>query len=416
MLIEETGFSYKKILFIKTNSFLPKQIYSRINKNKRIMRRTSEMDKKASLEFHFLIVFTFVVFLIMIFFGIGAKLYSAFLGGASKDTLNNFDALTENIQLMIDKQSSFEAQTMIMYLENQHYVFGLVSPETLSDFNKDPADYPRKCKHKPCLCLYKKIKNFPAKPVKCKSFDDNVVFHGYGLGKNKIIESEQKLLGSLKFYGTEIPEQNPSLYSDYPEQAVLEYTPLVITPPTEDLAQDLYIEKFVSNTKTHIFITPFLKKEEIKQRASLLGSCPPNSDEKCIGMRRNAYISLTAKEYCYFDEATQRCLLKKGVESCVLGKRITHSCMCGHIYVEDYGKYCVQRFDNKLFVLPFNCSVIRTQCSDYCEAITATQDCDNDEAYYCRLDPCGVRSGDADRACRAVQENGRTRCEAVPVP
>lgn len=355
------------------------------------------MNKKG-LEFKILTVLIFVALLLTFFFGFTGKLGATILGGADKDSRLNFDALVGNIEFMLSKQSSFESQSMILYIEKNHYVFGFMGPQTLSAYGKVPNEYPRKCKGKPCLCLYKKMKKFPSSPLKCKDFDSSVIFHGY-------FNAEDPVVAKLK-----VPYQNKALYSAYPEELFPpKYSYLLLSKLGTDDIKDYYVEKFVDNGKTHILVTPGFRQEfHIEPRIALLGTCPGNSMDVCLGKRRNSFINTATKEYCFFEESAQRCVVKD-LADCVAGEKVTNDCICGP-YVVDTTKerFCIKRSsDNKFFVIPFDCSAV-SKCEDYCDEITATAGCDSDETYYCNLDPCGY--GDSGVRCKAVESDGKTDC------
>ena len=98
-----------------------------------------------------LIHIVLVVLLVLLLFGVGGALYGAIMGGGEQSSESNFDALADNIQLMIDKPTSFEHQSMIFYLDKGYSIRGFTHPGVLSIAGKNPADYPSSCKGKPCL-------------------------------------------------------------------------------------------------------------------------------------------------------------------------------------------------------------------------------------------------------------------------
>ena len=354
----------------------------------------------------------FVAMVIMVFFSFTGVIWAAVTGSAgNENTRESFDSLAENIELMVGRQSSFEAQTMILFMEKNHYILGLMGPETLTAYDKNPDEYPKKCNGQPCLCLYKDIKNFPKSPLDCKRFGSETVFHGYVPGASIVLEIHRPWLVGRRLDRLVVPEQEPHLYADYPEELRMEYEHLIIGPQESDKLKNIYVEKFVKDDQTHVLVSLKLTPEEIDKRASILGVCPGGSDERCVGLTRNSFVG--SNEFCYFDIASQICVVKKNVGDCGFNNRITQPCMCGSSYVDSVGMYCFKRLtDNQVFVLPFDCSTV-AGCAGYCEAITATDDCDADELSYCEVNPCGYGYSFAANKCEAYQDIGKNKCRPV---
>ncbi|HJX06415.1 MAG TPA: hypothetical protein VJ461_06920, partial [Candidatus Nanoarchaeia archaeon] len=99
-----------------------------------------------------LIHIVLVVLLVLLVFGVGGALYAAVTGGGEQSSESNFDSLADNIQLMIDKPTSFEHQTMLFYLKEEKYLVAGLNAEKSSI---PTSKYPKTCENKPCLCLYK---------------------------------------------------------------------------------------------------------------------------------------------------------------------------------------------------------------------------------------------------------------------
>jgi hypothetical protein len=365
---------------------------------RRMMRRAN--NKRAMFSMEVFTKITFVIIILFLFFFVGGKLWAAvFGGGGDKDTRANFDSLVQNIQFMLSKLSNFEYQSMIFYMKDDYYVFALNGPETIGAYSMNVAksqDYPKQCNNKPCLCFYKGSDNLFSKPVSCKAFDSNVVFHGYFGKQNTEWESEslKPIVGKVL-----VPKQELALYSDYPENLRLDFYNLGLGHSSE-FTQSLYIEKLVINGKIHIFISPYVDDAHISYRVSLLATCPDNSDVSCIGKIRNALIEGT-KDYCSYNENTANCTLKKAIEECKLNEKIDKTCTCGRALVDmdalrGETRYCFKRStnnpDNILTVLSFNCGSVAS-CSDYCKIITNTDDCDNNEIAQCNINRCGILSG-----------------------
>ena len=344
---------------------------------------------------------TFVIIILILFFLVGGKLYAAvFGGGGDKDTKANFDSLTQNVQLMLSKPSSFEYQSMIFYIGDKYSIRGFTHPGSMNIYGKSSADYPSLCKGKPCICLYDdNEKEFPAKPVKCRSFEQNIVFLSVPYSKD------------------------PEKMAPFADELALNYDVskymYLSLQPVNPKIFNLYVEKVVKSGQTTIgysfdtiiMVTPWLSSTQIDTRASLLAACPDSSNESCIGKKRNALIGGT-QDYCYYDEDTARCDLKQGIEECKLDERITKTCICGENYVDVARtgwatSYCLKSSEGKLLLLPFNCMNV-VSCSDYCDLfLTKDYDCDVNlrEVKYCTENPCGIKSEGGATTCKIISKS-----------
>ncbi|MBW2990161.1 hypothetical protein KY348_00480 [Candidatus Woesearchaeota archaeon] len=357
-----------------------------------------------------LTLYVFVILLIVVLFIVSYRFIGAFLrGGVDKDTESNFVSLAENLELMIEKDAGFEYQTMIFYMKEKHFVFGFTSKQALSS---SPAKHfmPEKCNEHSCLCLYKEPDDVADdKPVKCISFGHKVIFHGYDLKK---VSAAQLVYPDL---GAELGarEQGESYYlSDYPE-TISFYIEGLFIGPSLDNPHDLYLEKIVANNRVHVFVTPGLKQEMIETRIELLSPCPFDSDEECMGKRRNSVLG--SNDYCFYDESQAKCLLKKDVDACSFSDRITQPCLCGSTFIDPDTRteetYCYQKSDKRIFVLPFDCDseeLREKKCLAYCRAITDTEDCDTREQDYCDKDPCEFAS--KEKPCEVRPLGKKTYC------
>lgn len=347
----------------------------------------------------------FVILLLLLLIYVGYKFIGALIGGGADNTpLDNFLALADNIELMIEKDSGFEYQTMISYLKkrNNYFIFGFNAARLVAMSSRRPKD----CNGKPCLCLYKTFdKHFPLKPYKCREFDDSVIFHGF---------EPDNLPG--------IPLHRPQLYSDYPQELAFKYNHLQLS---YDKIVDFYIEKFVAdNGNIHILVIMRGELSEINdiidQRISLLSECPDTSDEQCKEKRRNSKISST--DICYFDKEKQKCLLKTDINNCAFDLKITEDCMCGSVFVikNDYSNdmYCFNKASGNILILPFNCKsndFKEKECDAYCTALTDTRGCDSQEQIYCEQDPCEIGTT-PETACKLERTYGRPKCWSIKPP
>jgi hypothetical protein len=380
------------------------------------MRLFKRFNKKAQ-EAHTgglgdLVHILLVVLLILLLFYLGYRFINALFGSdVEQATESNFDSLADNIQLMIDKPSSFEYQTMIFYLDKEYSIRGFTHPGALSARGKSPADYPSSCQGKSCLCLYDNYeKKFPAKPVKCRSFEQNIVFLSVPYSK----DSEKMALYADK------------LALDY-DVSQYQYFYLPFINPK---IFNLYVEKLVKSGQTTIgcsfdiiiMATPYLSSTQIDTRVSLLATCPLGSDPACVGKRRNYFTDNSNTEYCYFNEANQSCSLKIGLKNCAFDQKLTADCLCGDklasrsAYTTNI--YCFDRADGKAFILPFNCKAPEyvakpedEKCLIYCEVLTqsTSPDCVDQEQYYCNENPCGFGTA-GNKKCETALKGQYTIC------
>ncbi len=385
-------------------------------------------NKKATFSLEVFIKILFTVIIITFFFIFGSDLYAAVTGNrANQDTVKNFEALADNLQFMMDKQAPFDSQSMVLFIEKNHYIFGFINAQTLADYGKNTGDYPNECNNNPCLCLYKKLKNFPQSPVKCKQFDNQVIFHGT-LMQNTISEPvyeqnpyTQNYLGGVT-NDLSIPKQQEYLYSGYPGDLMLDYYHLELTS-SDKLVQNLYIEKFVNNGRIHLLVTPYLNQDQIDKRNGLLAGCPQSSDDGCKGVQVNSWVDVV--NFCHYDLDAQRCILKSGVERCPPDTRISGSCVCGVEFVnmsEDIReRYCHERgFDGRIFLLEFDCVSLAQNsqnqgiggCASYCnERPESASNCDPDEQANCKLNPCGFTSQFSGNVCKVTPVGSRFECK-----
>jgi len=379
-----------------------------------------KMNKKGVSDelLHVLMEIAIIALVILLFFYIAAKLWG---GGADDNTLSFFNALSDNVQLMMDRQTDFEYQTMIFYNnyqggEGMYYVVGFTSNADLnayrgrnillfsppcptygaSGFNAEDLtdiEYPDQCNNNPCLCLYKGLKNtFPAKPIRCNSFSNQVVFHGYFVIPEDNYYVKQQI--NSKSFSTFA--QDPSLYNDYSEELKLDYKQLMFGAACDSITQDLYIEKYRTGVRTHILITPYLSGDQIRSRTALLSTCPDNSDAACNGALYNTNVG---SGFCYFDENQEKCVFRPGVSACAEGQELTDSCFCGSTFIDKKNDpvkwryaYCYN-INGRFFASQFDCNKIIT-CKDYCKTISdMSEDCAGDEIDYCITNPCGSLRG-----------------------
>jgi hypothetical protein len=358
---------------------------------------------------HVIMEIAVIALIILLFFSFSSKLYGAVFGSnGDKNTIKLFNALADNIQLMADRLTEFESQTMTFYLDEDHYVFGFQDSGTLSRYGYSASDYPNACNNGPCLCLYEDLSNVPKDPVKCKNYNSNIVFHGL-LNKNRIVEHVW-IVGRRS---VNVIDQPHDLYSDYPAELVLGYQYLILGMSNDKTFWNLYVEKFTSGDRIHIFMTSNLSQSSIDKRVALLSVCPDNSDAGCSNVPINSNIGAG---FCYFDEIQQRCILKQGVTDCPPNTRITETCACGSRLIDLYigdEKYCYRANDGSYLALEFDCNdnTIRPYgCPGYCNATSpGTSGCSEEEVDFCNQDPCGFGTG-LGGSCKPVQQGSRYSC------
>ncbi|HJX06403.1 MAG TPA: hypothetical protein VJ461_06860, partial [Candidatus Nanoarchaeia archaeon] len=300
-------------------------------------------------------------------------------------------------------------QTMLFYLKEEKYLVAGLNAEKSSI---PTSKYPKTCENKPCLCLYKDSGVFPSEPYKCKIFPESVIFHGYG--QEKLILIRGSLFSPTPSFSLQLQKQPAELYSDYPPELIIEYEGLALIA-AKDFTHNLYIEKFVKDNRIHILVTPMFTQDEIDIRISVLSTCPLGSDQDCDGKRRNSFTDDAKTQYCYYDEANQRCLLKTDFKTCVFDQKVTADCLCGDEFASgSRGLYCFNRADGEIFLVPFNCKApeyasISNKCPLYCGVLTQTEGCVGDEQYYCEKDPCGF--GTESNPCIVEQKGSKIICK-----
>jgi len=391
----------------------------------KLLNKKGEEDEGAGLGDFVRIVL--VAIILVAFFYLGYRLIGALIGGgADRTTTTNFNALTDNIQLMLEKPSSFEYQSLIYYMKEKYLVFGFSSEQFGTGITYDK--YPQDCNEKPCICLYDTIDNFYLKPKKCKTFEGNIAFHGYvrtgeKLGEYPLSEDTLKNKDGISILAHLFPEA----YADYPPELSLKYDYLIlgylgygrpyyiIKKPEDSYTEfqsDLYVEKFVVDGKTHILVAGGLPRALMDQRIYLLSECPEGSNETCKGKKWNSKVD---NGFCYYDEDKLICSFREGtVADCTNDQKITTDCTCGNLFVKGgSGMFCFKRAaDNKVFALPFNCNseeIKKKKCAGYCIAlIGGTDDCSEQEKGYCDTDPCGF--GTQERPCELYTNFGKPLC------
>ncbi|MBU1199450.1 MAG: hypothetical protein KKE98_05715 [Nanoarchaeota archaeon] len=347
-----------------------------------------------------LIHIIFVIMCIVLLVYLGYKFIQALTGGQEPAALSNYNALADNLEFMLEKDGSFDSQTMIFYMKKKHYIFGLNGPKSGFSYEQYPV---KDCKgYKPCLCFYNKLDHVPSNPSTCRPFDDNVIFHGYFLSGVDMISSYLDPGDLVNF-----PKHSPELTVDYPAELRFDYDHLQLGYAK---MVDLYLEKFIApNGNIHVLVAAGLSPEMIKQRESTLVECPSTSDELCIGKRSNSKVSVN--QFCYYNDDQQKCILQTGITNCAINQKITSNCLCGNTFVDLSQQldkvYCLSTGGTSFQVLPVNCEAI-TKCSHYCKAISETASCDTQEQYYCSSDPCKVHN--ENDKCAFYKQGKRVEC------
>lgn len=344
------------------------------------------LSRKATLGLGDFVHIAIVVVLVLFVFFLGSKLLRAVLGGANQDSLSNFNALADNIEMMLKKPTSFEYQYFTLYLDKDDYIVGLKDISTVENFKaRNPTAsiefiYPEKCKQKSCLCLYDTVSRIPSKPEKCRTFDEKIIFH-YANLPPVVLPAYTDVFS--------VPYQDQELFSDYPPEMHFKYFELLLGAQSSKLVYQLYIEKFVENGRVHITIIDDYDSDKIKKRVAMLSLCPSSSDTECIGKRINSNVG---SGFCLYEEQKGVCSYKnQQVPNCDEGE-ITTPCMCGsHYSGTNYPmNYCFRNSAGEYLLLPLDCTDVQ-KCKDYCTSMTAgSEDCDRDEQYYCVTNPCEV--------------------------
>jgi len=349
------------------------------------------------------IIFTFLI-IVGLFIPVGLKLYSMFFAD-DKDTVTNFNALADTIELMLQRPAMFEYSEIMMYIEEPYNIQGFdgILDGRLTEL--DPAA-PSKCKNNyPCICLYKEDK-----PRRCRTFEPKTGVIIYG---NEAV----LLTGRMK---TDPNEHNSvdNIPEFYNFEFAMWYAPLQLFF-TEDkkIFEQVYVEKVVHKDGdkdiNYIMVGVRLSEWVKYERFKFLSICPPDfSDPECNNARVNSEVK---DGFCHLDTGSYS--LETGesgkcmyliADHCEINKELTKPCFCGDKYVKemvfpDFGHYFMTsygsyQYNSELYcnrdessgyerIAPFNCDDIKS-CSDYCDVISAD---DNHECGVLEMTFCEER-------------------------
>lgn len=357
-----------------------------------VLRGRKAEAQSFHLEEFVKIIFTVMV-IVLIFIPVGIKIYSIYFG-VDKDTGNNFDALADAIDLMLQRGDPFEYTKIMINIKEPYNIRGfagvLDNSGKLIDNNA-----PSKCRNnRPCICLYKEDK-----VRKCRVFEPKA-----GI----IYFSKEAYLLKGRMKDITDAHQTPKNIPDYyGREFDMIYYPLTFRFTFEkELFDEVYVEKVLVDDIAYIMIGIDLRQEVIDRRIKFLSLCPEEtSDDECKDKRRNSVIE---GGFCLFNTDSNKCSFGEG-EACEIGKIITKPCICaddaGAEFVdpdEGYeftiGKgtfhhngdlYCNKRQDGLMTVAPFSCNNI-CGCQHFC-MFEGDEKCSEFEKSFCStFDICGI--------------------------
>jgi hypothetical protein len=373
-----------------------------------------------------------VLALVALVFFVPGRIYAAIAGTGDRDTMGSFNAIADNIEIMVSKPTAFEYQYLTVYVAQSSMITAFADSSTFRSYSGVFPDevnyfYPEKCEQKSCLCIYSfktnqytdenLFKNFPWNPNKCRTFESNIIFHTYNPAGTGIYAADPDSRRSVMPF-RKIRSQVSSLYDDYPTELSLDYTDLIIGQFNKEGFYNLYMEKLVKDGRTHIFITSGLTDEQVEERVSLLSVCPQASDRDCVGKRQNARVG---SSFCYFSITERRCILKDDVQDCPTEQKLTSNCVCGSSFFSTATSmgsgYCHEGSDGKLALLNYDCNSLSREgdpCKSYCSSNTKTSnaeglnDCDPQEQKDCLADTCQLNGNEG---CTISPKGSLAYCE-----
>jgi len=329
-----------------------------------------------------------VVLFLVFFFVVGSKLYAAFFG-VDKSTMDSFNGLADNFELMLQKSTSFE-QYITTFVSNDEAVIAAGG-----------------CGETLCLCIYKNLAKYnDNNPWKCRNFDKaklrvNAVISYNTIEFHSLREKIFNEANSCQLPGQSSPDEAVQKFGSkgsgpegFPETlySVLYYPfQFPFRWCGKGTVYFLYIEKYVApNGKAFLSLGENLNQDTIDQRIATLSDCPNDSPDACKGVRRNTELKATIGGFCYYNTQTKTCEYIESFKTCEQNKEVTDSCLCGTqmIFKNSEYKYCAYRKPTSAYyALPFDCES-RKSCSDYCSVRGSKDYCDNEEAQYCERNIC----------------------------
>jgi hypothetical protein len=203
--------------------------------------------------------------MILILIYIGVKLSAIFASDKGFDsTIASFDVLGERIEQLVNDKN-YANTNMLYYLKKGDYIlvgFNYKDTYEMKTCDNEPLKETREMIKgmcgKACLCLYTDTalkdfdenRNGPQAPVKCKSFDKNIVF---------LAPYEQE-----DFCSTE-NGWHPSVYEDY--YSTERYKFLILKGFD---TKEIYLDKYEADGNVFIFLAKYSDDEKIKQRKEFM--------------------------------------------------------------------------------------------------------------------------------------------------
>ena len=180
-----------------------------------MFKASSKKNKKSAIEvslIHLLeIVLAIAMAIILIYFSL--KLSGLFIGRQEYDsTINNLEALAVRIiELANDKKDSL-TQTTVYSITDDYILVGFSyndnSIKTECTGENIAMSRPKLCQSKSCLCIYQNFNgnDFDSRggvfPIKCKPFDEKIIFFGPASNSNFKGITYQSKSSSSKSTGT----------------------------------------------------------------------------------------------------------------------------------------------------------------------------------------------------------------------
>jgi hypothetical protein len=322
------------------------------------------MNKKGDVELSLseLIKITLMILVLLVFLFITYKIIKMVTGGPSQDEKDNFNSVMDEIDLMLEKTSTFEFSRSILALKEDRSIRG---------FSEGEAK-PMGCEGKLCICLYATSKyediNVDS-PVECRKLESRV-------GKRIILLSPWSKPGE------------PPYFPDYPESlSGVDYFTFMFIPYTGYGGVVVYIEKYSTSDTDYIFMAKIIDEipeipstttgtiggnvessvfsgistRTMNRRIAYLTPCPEGSHPNCLGMLKN-YVS--GGGFCKWDGIKNICTYIDDLPACAMDEKAKQDCICGSILnLRDY--YCITNDQGKAASVYMNCKKV-TGCTNYC--------------------------------------------------
>ena len=362
---------------------------------------------------------------IWLLFYLGCKLFG--VDDTERATLKNFELLGSQMDLLLNNPSDFASSTMTYYLADGYTLAAFdknwhgtvpANPEKLHSRvdNKGPLLKPSECwekgVEKACLCIYDgNIHEYnedgttdegdpKENIIKCKVFEQNIVFVGHFFGTLQGSENGGQLrldITDQNIYGKIIDDtakyEYLQLYSG--ETQIDEWLPI----------GDVYIEKFApkDSDNIYIFLTQYSKRSMNRYKYFGL-PCPEGSSVAC-------WTEDTAAEYggtplvtdaecivtpAYEADFQKACDDVDGDKLCEVicfaecqDGLIEYPCICE----SDYRTFGMCK-GGKYVGYDIDCEALDISCANYCKLGPAPEGagsarCVGEEEELCTSNPCG---------------------------